>query len=100
MYLKENNAMETKARLHPLLTAAAISVTVFSAVGVGALTGLIPTSFGSQKQAAALQEQSALHEQSARQVPAETAKPAEPVVTPPASVKKTVKHAAAKPAKP
>ena len=27
-------------RLHPLLTAAAISVTVFSAVGVGALTGL------------------------------------------------------------
>ena len=33
----ENNAMETKARLHPLLTAAAISVTVFSAVGVATL---------------------------------------------------------------
>jgi outer membrane lipoprotein SlyB len=36
-----------KPRLHPLLTAAAISVTVFSAVGVGALTGLLPTTRGS-----------------------------------------------------
>jgi len=34
--------METNTRrLHPLLTAAAISVTVFSAVGVAAVTGLI-----------------------------------------------------------
>ena len=33
-----------RPRLHPLLTAAAISVTVFSAVGVGALTGFLPTS--------------------------------------------------------
>jgi outer membrane lipoprotein SlyB len=36
-----------KPRLHPLLTAAAISVTVFSAVGVGALTGVLPMSRGS-----------------------------------------------------
>ncbi len=36
-----------KPRLHPLLTAAAISVTVFSAVGVGALTGVLPTTRGS-----------------------------------------------------
>src|SRR2546427_679049 len=40
--------METtsKPRLHPLLTAAAISVTVFSAAGVAALTGLLPHSSG------------------------------------------------------
>jgi outer membrane lipoprotein SlyB len=46
--------METtaKTRLHPLLTAAAVSVTVFSAVGVGAMTGVLPTSFGSSKEAA------------------------------------------------
>src|SRR5437016_2451216 len=50
---QENNAMETinKPRLHPLLTAAAISVTVFSAAGVAALTGLLPHSLGSSKEA-------------------------------------------------
>ena len=37
--------METNTkRLHPLLTLAAVSLTVFSAVGVAALTGLIPHS--------------------------------------------------------
>lgn len=30
-------------RLHPLLTAAAVSLTVFSLLGIGAITGLIPT---------------------------------------------------------
>jgi hypothetical protein len=45
--------MENKTtRLHPLLTAAAISVTAFSAVGIGAMTGLLPHSFGSAKEAA------------------------------------------------
>src|SRR2546425_7725702 len=45
--------METtsKPRLHPLLTAAAISVTVFSAAGVAALTGLLPHSSGTMKDA-------------------------------------------------
>jgi outer membrane lipoprotein SlyB len=43
--------METNSRLQPLLTAAAISVIVFSAVGVGTLTGLVPHSIGSQKEA-------------------------------------------------
>lgn len=37
----------TKQRLHPLLTAAAVSVTIFSAVGVGVLTGLLPMSHSS-----------------------------------------------------
>jgi outer membrane lipoprotein SlyB len=37
-------ATTNKQRLHPLLVAAAISVTVFSAAGVAAITGLIPNS--------------------------------------------------------
>lgn len=40
--------MEAQKRtLHPLLQAAAVSLIVFSAVGVAAITGLIPTSKGS-----------------------------------------------------
>lgn len=70
--------METNTRrLHPLLTAAAISVTVFSAVGVASLTGFIPHSLGSQKQETLPQEQASL------QAP-EVAKPAEPVIEQPA----------------
>ncbi|HYG55970.1 MAG TPA: glycine zipper 2TM domain-containing protein [Burkholderiales bacterium] len=42
-------ATNTSTRLHPLLTAAAISVSVFSAVGVAAITGLVPSSIGSSK---------------------------------------------------
>ncbi len=44
--------METNIkRLHPLLTIAAISVTLFSAVGVAAITGVIPHSKGSAEPA-------------------------------------------------
>lgn len=44
--------METNTkRLHPLVTIAAISVTLFSAVGVAALTGVIPHSKGSPEPA-------------------------------------------------
>src|SRR5205823_13792890 len=40
--------METNTKkLHPLLLLAAVSLTVFSAVGIAALTGLIPHSKGS-----------------------------------------------------
>jgi len=75
--------METNTRrLHPLLTAAAVSVTVFSAVGVASLAGLIPHSLGSQKQATAAA--TAAQEQASLQVPAEVAKPAEPVIAQPA----------------
>jgi len=38
--------MEATKKLHPLLTIAALSVTVFSAVGVAAVTGLMPHSKG------------------------------------------------------
>jgi outer membrane lipoprotein SlyB len=70
--------METNTRrLHPLLTAAAISVTVFSAAGVASLTGLMPHSLGSQKQETQPQEQASL------QVPAEAAKPVEPPIAQP-----------------
>jgi outer membrane lipoprotein SlyB len=42
--------MEQKARLHPLLTIAAISVTVFSLAGIGAVTGLLPYSAANKNQ--------------------------------------------------
>ena len=35
---------ETQSRLNPLLATAAIAVIIFSAVGVGVMTGLIPSS--------------------------------------------------------
>lgn len=41
--------METKTRLHPLMTVAAVSLTVFSAVGIAALTGVLPNSRGSSE---------------------------------------------------
>jgi outer membrane lipoprotein SlyB len=63
--------MDTTPRLHPLLTAAAISVTVFSAVGVATLTGLVPPSISSQK------------EQTTLQAPQEPVKAAEPVIDDP-----------------
>jgi len=46
--------MESNARsaLHPVLTVAAIAVTVFSAVGVATLTGMIPESRGTAAPAA------------------------------------------------
>jgi outer membrane lipoprotein SlyB len=79
--------METNTRrLHPLLTAAAISVTVFSAVGVAAVTGLIPSSIGSHKQDTPVLEQSSL------QAPVEDAKPVEPTVA-----QEPVQQAAPKP---
>ena len=64
---------KSPSRLHPLLTAAAISMTVFSAVGVASLTGLLPDSIGSQKEAAPLE------------IPQDTAKLIEPATTQPAA---------------
>lgn len=73
----------TKSRLHPLLTAAAISVTVFSAVGVGALIGLVPQSIGSQKDALEL--------------PKEIAKPVEPAIAHPVAQPPAAKPVQKKP---
>src|SRR3954467_5870307 len=69
--------METNTRrLPPLLTAAAISVTVFSAVGIASITGLIPHSIGSQK------EERLPQKHVSPQAAAEGAKPAVPVAAP------------------
>jgi outer membrane lipoprotein SlyB len=55
-------------RLHPLLTAAAISVTVLSGVGVAAMTGVLPVSKS---------------QESALELPKEVAKPIEPAISHP-----------------
>jgi outer membrane lipoprotein SlyB len=80
-------------RLHPLLTAAAISVTVFSAVGVASLTGLVPQSIGSAPEIPA----------PVVEAPKEVLKPIEPAIAHPvpAPAPKPVKKAAVrKPAEP
>jgi len=50
--------MEQNARLHPLLAIAAVSVTVFSLAGIGALTGLLPFSAANRAQTSAPSEPS------------------------------------------
>ena len=63
----------TKKSMHPLIAIAAVSVTLFSLVGIGAITGLIPTSHSQTAPAAApVQEPAKLAEtaQSAESTPA------------------------------
>jgi outer membrane lipoprotein SlyB len=59
---------KTRLPLRPLLTVAAVSVTVFSAVGVAALTGMIPASKGQNQEI---------------QLPKEVAKPLAPAISHP-----------------
>jgi len=77
----------TNNRLHPLLVAAAISLTVFSAVGVAALTGLLPNSKG--------QTQTTVGTPLAS-LPQDVVKPVAPVIAHPVQPAKPV----AKPKKP
>jgi len=65
--------METKTRLHPLLTVAAVSLTVLSAVGVAALTGVLPHSSGSSEPVIAPEVQKPIEH--AVTMPAPAAKP-------------------------
>jgi uncharacterized protein YcfJ len=44
---------ENLKRIHPLVAVAAVSVTLFSLVGMAALTGVLPTSYGANKDASA-----------------------------------------------
>src|SRR5207302_739774 len=85
---KENDAMETNTnvrKLNPLVAAAAVSVMVFSAVGVAAITGLIPHSKGVEQPPLAAATAPA---------PASESMPATaPAATPPAPVKKHVAKA-------
>jgi outer membrane lipoprotein SlyB len=98
--------MEANARprLHPLLTAAAISVTVFSAVGVGALTGFLPTSHSTSQETAPLTAAAPAAQRTPQTALPESAlpMPAAPAATPaPKPVKKHVARAPApKPAEP
>jgi len=79
-------ANTTTRRLHPLVAAAAVSVMVFSAVGVAAITGLIPHSKGDEQPPVAAAEAPAPSNES---MPAPV-----PVATPPAQpVKKHVAKA-------
>ncbi|HEY8250319.1 MAG TPA: glycine zipper 2TM domain-containing protein [Burkholderiales bacterium] len=79
----------TASRLHPLLTLAAISVTVLSAVGVASLTGMIPSSKS---------------QENTLQLPSEVLKPIEPAishpVTKPAARKIVARKAAPQPVEP
>ena len=75
-------------RLHPLVAAAAVSVMVFSAVGVAAITGLIPHSKGQ------ITEQAPLAAAEAPAPSTESMPAAAPAATPPAApVKKHVAKA-------
>jgi len=94
--------METtsKPRLHPLLTAAAISVTVFSAAGVAALTGVLPHSLGSSTQAEPVVAAST-PATPAPQAAVETSMPAAaPQATPVVKARPTHRAAKAQPAQP
>jgi outer membrane lipoprotein SlyB len=77
------------SRLNPLLTVAAISVTVLCAVGVAALTGMIPASKG---------------QENVLQLPKEVVRPIEPAishpVTKPAVRKPVVRKVTLQPAEP
>lgn len=72
----------TTRRLHPLLTAAAISLTVFSAVGVAALTGVLPNSRGSSEPAQIIAPEAQKPIEHAVTMPAPVATPAAPVAKP------------------
>ena len=78
--------METTIiRQNPLLTVAAISVIVLSAVGVAALTGMIPASRS---------------QENALELPKELAKPIEPAITHAPARKPVVRKAAPRPVEP
>ncbi|HXU42526.1 MAG TPA: glycine zipper 2TM domain-containing protein [Burkholderiales bacterium] len=84
--------METKTRLHPLLTVAAVSLTVFSAIGVAALTGVLPHSRGSSEPVIAPEVQKPIEH--AVTMPAPAAPAAKPKPRP------VARHAAPRPPAP
>jgi len=86
--------METKTRLHPLLTVAAVSLTVLSAVGVAALTGVLPHSRGSSEPVIAPEVQKPIEHAVAMPAPAATA------ARPKAKPRPVARHAAPRPPAP
>ena len=63
----------TTRRMHPLTAIAAVSVTLFSLVGIGAITGLIPTSHSQSTQTQAVKPAEEPLKSAAAAQPAETA---------------------------
>jgi outer membrane lipoprotein SlyB len=87
--------METNTKkLHPLLTLAAVAVTVFSAVGVAAITGLIPHSKGESTAIVAAQAPAPITEAAPAPVPEAMPAP-QPVKKHVAAKPKPVQHVAA-----
>lgn len=74
---------ETQTRMNPLIAIAAIAVIIFSAVGVGVMTGVIPSSFSKNEQQAAALPDSAAQAKTAA---------AEPAPVPAPAPKKTASH--------
>ncbi|HUQ25326.1 MAG TPA: glycine zipper 2TM domain-containing protein [Burkholderiales bacterium] len=83
----------TKTRLHPLLTAAAISLTVFSAVGIAALTGVLPNSRGSSEPVSVIAPEVQKPIEHAVAMPAPIA-PVAPAAKPKARPRPVARHAA------
>src|SRR5450759_2437570 len=95
---KTETTMETTTtrRMHPLTAIAAVSVTLFSLAGIGAITGLIPTSHSQPAQIQSTTPAEPL-KSAAAAPPSETTT----VTTPTVSVPKPAAHkAAARRAKP
>ena len=76
----------TKKSMHPLAAIAAISLTLFSLAGIGAITGLIPTSHGTQALQARTADEAA--------IPAAAAQPAKAATV--VSIKTSVGEPAAR----
>ena len=86
--------MDTNTKkLHPLLTLAAVAVTVFSAVGVAAITGLIPHSKGESAPVVAAQAPAPITEPAPAPAPEATPAP-QPVKKHVATKPKPVQHVA------
>lgn len=84
--------MSETSKINPLVAIAAVSVTVFSLVGIGIMTGLVPSSFSKMSESPAQTE--AVDAKSAKTV-AEPA-PANASAPTPSKPKAPVKHAEAK----
>jgi outer membrane lipoprotein SlyB len=83
-----------KKSIHPLTAIAAISVTLFSLVGIGAITGLIPTSHSQDAAVQASKTMAPAAEPTGKAQLAEAAPPAAPASVPQAEAPKPVKHRA------
>lgn len=84
--------MSETSKINPLVAIAAVSVTVFSLVGIGIMTGLVPSSFSKMNESPAQTE--AVDAKSAK-IAAEPA-PANASAPTPSKPKAPVKHAEAK----